>query len=138
MSIRDNPAFKNLIYKKTVELGDLYFFEKMVVSELHEGVHVNFENFSEARIEIEHFYGQRHFGFIANRIQPYSITLTDANLYNDIFKNLRAYATVTYTELASKVVEVENYFFKFNKRNFKDLDEAIDWVQEELQKKTAY
>jgi hypothetical protein len=58
-------------------------------------------------------------------------------LFNDTFKNLKAYATVTYTDMASKVSEIENYFFSFNKQDFNDLEDAIQWVKHNLEETTA-
>ncbi|MEM5566325.1 hypothetical protein WNY78_14480 [Psychroserpens sp. AS72] len=137
MSIVDCPYNEEPILKKTIDLGDLYFFKKFVVCEFNEGVNINFENFNEAKIEIEKQYGNTSFGFISNRIHSYSILVTDAPIFNKTFKNVKAYATVTYSDLASKVFEIENHFFKFNRRNFDNLENAIQWVEHNLKETAA-
>lgn len=137
MSIADSPYYEKLIFKKTIDLGDLYFFKNFLVCEFNEGININFDNFNEAKTEIEKRFGNMEFGFISNRIHSYSILVTDAPIFNEIFKNLKAYATVTYSELASKVFEVENHFFKFNRRNFNNLQEAIQWVEYNLKEKST-
>jgi hypothetical protein len=134
MSIVDCPYYEKLIHKKTIALGELYFFEKFLVCEFNEGVDIDFLNFNEAKIEINKQFGTNDFGFIGNRIHSYSIIITDAPLFNEEFKNLKAYATITYSKLASKVFEIENHFFNFNRKNFSDLGEAIQWVEKNLKK----
>jgi hypothetical protein len=137
MSIVDSPCYTKLVYKKTIALGDLYFFKNFLVCEFIEGLDINFDNFGETKTEIDKHFGTQDFGLIGNRLQSYSITLTDAPLFNDTFKNLKAYATVTYTDMASKVSEIENYFFSFNKQDFNDLEDAIQWVKHNLEETTA-
>ena len=58
--------------------------------------------------------------FIANRIHSYSIVITDAPLFNKTFKNLKAYATITYSTFSSKVFEMENHFFNFRGKTHKE------------------
>ncbi|MBR9846336.1 MAG: hypothetical protein GYB35_09615 [Algicola sp.] len=132
MSITDFPIYENLLYKKTINLGILYFFETYLVAEFNEGVNINYENFNEAEAAIKKQYPDANFGFISNRIHSYSIVITDATKFNNAFNNLSAYATVTYSSFASKVFEMENHFFKFNRKNFSELSDAIDWVEDAL------
>ncbi|WP_431134480.1 hypothetical protein [Psychroserpens mesophilus] len=129
MSISDTNYKDQLIRLEVVDLGKLYFFKDFLVAEFNEGVTISFDNFDVVRFLIKTHYKDEDFGFIANRIHSYSIAINDAPLFNSTFKNLKAYATVTYTSFASKVFEMENYFFKFNRQNFKELDSAIDWVK---------
>ena len=132
MSIIDSPIHNKLLFKKTITLGNLYFFETYLIAEFNEGVIINFDNFNEAQLAIKEHYNNAAFGFISNRIHSYSIVITDAPKFNTTFNNLKAYATVTYSSFASKVFEMENHFFEFNRKNFDDLSNAIIWVEESL------
>ncbi|WP_040249394.1 hypothetical protein [Psychroserpens mesophilus] len=132
MSIIDSPIYNKLLFKKTITLGNLYFFETYLIAEFNEGVIINFDNFNEAQLAIKEHYNNAAFGFISNRIHSYSIVITDAPKFNTTFNNLKAYATVTYSSFASKVFEMENHFFEFNRKNFDDLSNAIIWVEESL------
>ena len=132
MFIIDAPIYKSLLFKKTIALGNLYFFETFLVAEFNEGVNIDYDNFKEAAAAIKNQYGSKDFGFISNRIHSFSIVITDASKFNETFKNLKAYATVTYSSFASKVFEMENHFFNFNRKNFNDLSEAITWVEDSL------
>ncbi|MEH6536114.1 MAG: hypothetical protein V7719_06960 [Psychroserpens sp.] len=133
MSIVDYSYYDKLIRQETISLGKLYFFEHFLLAEFNEGVNIGFDNFNEVKVAIEKQYGNSDFGFIANRIHSYSIIITDAPLFNEAFKNLKAYATITYSSFASKIFEMENHFFNFNRRNFSDLDEALNWVEKNLE-----
>ncbi|MFC0604406.1 hypothetical protein [Winogradskyella pulchriflava] len=115
-------------------IGDLYFFKDFFIAELNEGINITFENFYEASILIKKYYEDRPFGFISNRKNSYSIDVNDANLYQEAFPNLKAYAIVVYSSLSERIYEIENHFFKFNRKAFKTLDEAIDWVEGILSK----
>ncbi|MBU3821469.1 hypothetical protein KO566_05305 [Flavobacteriaceae bacterium XHP0103] len=132
MSIKESPIYKKVKTHEKVDIGDLYFFDNYVIGEFKEGISVDFKQFSQCTKLISAFYGNAGFGFIANRVNSYSIVLTDAHLFNDYFKNLKAYATVSYIAFSEKITEVENHFFNFNKRDFGSLVEAITWVEETL------
>lgn len=93
-----------------------------------------FENFEQCEALISEHFGGKEFAFISNRINSYSIILTDAPLLNEKYKNLKAYATVAYTALGERVFEVESHFFNFNKEIFDKLTDAVEWVENVLKK----
>jgi len=131
MSITDTPLYQHVISHKTIKLGNLFFFENYVVAEFNEGVEINYKNFDAVRELIKEHFGNDHFGLISNRINSYSIVITDAPLFNQC-ESLKAYATVTYSLFAERVFNVENYFLKFNKQNFNSLTDAKNWVENTL------
>ena len=109
-------------------------FRLTFIAEFNEGVNIDYNNFDECKTQIENFFRNKDFGFVSNRINSYSLVLTDAPLFNNAFKNLKAYATVTYSAFAEKMFDVENHFFKFNKQNFTSLYDATTWVENTLKK----
>ena len=115
-----------------VKLGKVYLFENYLVIEFNEGVHIKFDDFSEITELVKIHYKNEPFGFISNRINSYSIDLNDADLYNKAFPNLKAYAVVVYKPLTEAVFEIEDHFFKFNRRVFKNLLDAIEWLEKVL------
>lgn len=112
-----------------VNLGNIYLFEDFFVGEFDEGVDINFSNFSDISEIVKAYFENRPFGFISNRVNSYSLNLHDAELFNASFPNLKAYAVVVYNSLTEKVFEIENHFFKFNRKAFTDIDESISWVK---------
>ena len=115
-----------------VELGELRFNHSYMVAVFDEGVDLNFENFGEITNIIKTHFGDRPFGFISNRINSYSINLSDANKFNKLFNNLKAYAVVAHNPITEKVFEIEDHFFKFNRKSFRNINDAIDWVENTL------
>ena len=125
-----NSQLKNKNCKRVkVELGAIYLFDNYVITNFNEGVDINFDNFYDAGITIkDHFYG-RPFGYIANRLNSYSINLNDATIFNKEFPNLKAYAVVVYNSMTERVFEIENHFFETERNTFKSLESAVDWVK---------
>lgn len=132
MSIIETALYQDITNYKTVSLGQLFFFKNYMVAEFNEGVEINYENFEEVRELMHEHFGDENFGFISNRINSYSIVITDAPRFNEC-QTLKAYATVTYSLFAEKVFNVENYFFNFNKQNFHSLIKAQSWIEETLE-----
>lgn len=114
------------------EIGDLYLFADYVITDFKEGVDINYANFYEAGLEIRNHFMDKPFGYIANRDNSYSINLNDVTIFNKAFPNLKAYAIVTYNTLTEKVFEIENHFFTSNRKSFKDINNAIEWVEDIL------
>ena len=129
----NNPCLNNKDYTLlNVKLGSVYLFDNYVITHFNEGVDINYDNFREVGLAIKNHFKEKPFGYIANRENSYSINLNDANLFNDAFPNLKAYAIVVYNSLTQRIFEIENHFFKFKREAFKDLENAIDWVEESL------
>lgn len=132
MLVAESPFIKQKIHLEKTNLGLLYFFKNYVIAEFDEGLIIDFISFEQCFTLIKKYFGEQDFGFISNRINSYSIVITEAYLFNKAFPNAKAYATVTYNFFTEKSFEVENYFFKFNKRNFLSLAEAVSWVEDTL------
>lgn len=135
MSIIETALYQDIVSHKITSLGHLFFFKNYLVVEFNEGVEINYRNFEEVRNLIHDHFGDQNFGLISNRINSYSIVITDAPQFNEC-ETLKAYATVTYSLFAEKVFNVENYFFDFNKKNFHSLAEAKAWVEDTLRRNT--
>lgn len=131
MSITETALYQNVKSHKTTSLGNLFFFENYVIAEFYEGVEINYNNFETVKELIKEQFGNESFGLISNRINSYSIVITDAPLFNQC-ESLKAYATVTYSLFAERVFNIENYFFKFNKQNFNSLTDAKVWIENTL------
>ena len=132
MSITEFENAPELVDFHEVKLGILYFFERFFVGEFNEGVNINYDNFMESANLVNAHFTDRNFGFIANRINSYSINLGDANKFNTIFPNLKAYAVVCNALFAKGIFEVENQFFSYNRKIFKGIGEAIVWIENTL------
>lgn len=120
------------VYK--LKLGTIYLYQNFLLAEFNEGADITFKNFDELAFLIKTHFEDRPFGFIANRINSYSINLNDAKVFNETFKNLKAYAIIVYSNLTERIIEIESHFFKFNRKVFKDFENAIVWIEDSLAK----
>ncbi|WP_067146228.1 hypothetical protein [Pseudotamlana agarivorans] len=134
MLVAKSPLITHHIKIEKTNLGDLYFFKNYVIAEFYEGVEIDYLSFEQCQNLIKKYFGENDFGFISNRINSYSVVITEAYLFNKAFPNAKAYATVSYNVFTQKSFEVESHFFKFNKRNFLSLTEAVSWVENTLKK----
>ena len=118
----------------TVSLGDLYFFENYLVTEFNEGENVTFKNFKEVSEAIKEHYGNSPIGFIANRVNSYSIDLSDHKLLNNGLTNIKAYAVIVHKPMSKQIFEIENHFFNVNgspsnRKSFSNIKDAMEWVE---------
>ncbi|MGJ8550350.1 hypothetical protein [Winogradskyella wichelsiae] len=130
-----NPNIINKTYTiHNIKLGKVYVYNNFMVTEFKEGADINFKNFDELSLIIEKNYKDEPFGFIANRLNSYSINVNDAKKFNEKFTQLKAYAIITYSELTERIIEIESHFFKFNRKIFSDFESAILWIENTLSK----
>jgi len=132
------PQENHRSYKTyTLKVGKLFLYEDFIITEFNEGVELNFESFNEVAEIILLTYRDRPFGFIANRTNPYSIKLKDVFACNKAYKNLKAYAIITYSEVTEDIIEIEDQFFNFNRKAFYDFENAITWIEKTIEKETS-
>lgn len=134
MKLIDSQIDSKIIATYTISIGKIYIFKNYVVAEYNEGLHLTFDDYGDVINIIDMHFGDKQFGFIANRINSYSLHLTDAPKYHKAFPNLYAYAVVYYTTLTRQNVELEKRFYHFNRESFSELSSAIDWIKLELSK----
>lgn len=125
----------NLKNKTTYKItnGLVYFFEHYYVTEINEGVALNYEN-SKDLIELVdiHFGDGRPFGVISNRVNSFAIDLLDSDKFKKKHNNAIGKAIVSYSETTTKFINLENYFCEFNRKSFDCLIKAENWITEQL------
>ena len=130
MRFENSEYAKQLAYKKEeFNFGTFYITRHFVISELNEGVHVDF---SIAVDIIDRFnkYLKKDMkiGYIANRYNSYSFNPQIwAELSNE-YDFLVATAIVSYSDLNHLNATLEKQFFKKSLKRCKSLDEAINWM----------
>ena len=130
MKFENSPLSKTLhFHKQEMPFGDFYFFETFIISEIYEGVHLDWAKIEKMLVELIKYYGvNTKIGFISNRVNSYSADPQYwMKISEDIFK-LDGTAFVCYNERAELNSNVEKHFSDLNIVNFSDLDEAITWI----------
>lgn len=125
----DIPLTTDNLEKKDFKIGTLYFNNKYVLTHFNEGIDINYNNFKEVGNFIKSYFNGKEFGYIANRANSYSINLEDAKIFNESFPNLKAYAIVAHSTFTEKIFEIENHFFQHNRKAFKNVEDAVKWVE---------
>ncbi|MEY8849158.1 hypothetical protein AB9K26_10090 [Psychroserpens sp. XS_ASV72] len=120
------------LQKKEFNIGSIFFNDTYVITNFSEGIDINHNNFESVGNYIKSHFNGRDFGYIANRENSYSINITQANIFNEAFPNLKAYAVVAYNLITERVFEIEDRFFEFNRKSFRSLDSAVEWVEKTL------
>ncbi len=125
-----NPG-KAIVRTYHLDIGAVHFYEHMVVTEMKEGIFLDFDR-SAALFELgKQFFGDTvPFVYISNRMHSYSIDPTAHFKSVALFPNLKGYATVVYDEMNRRVAELEQAFIKGKKaRIFTNLGEALRWSE---------
>ena len=129
----ENSKYSNLIdYKKVVfPFGNVYITKQFIVSELNEGIHVDFTMVSELIGEFsEDISNDIRIGYIANRLNSYSFEPQLWLDFNNDYDFLVASAVVTYSDFGYLNSSLEKHFFKKSLKRCHSLDEAIAWMME--------
>lgn len=124
---------------KTIEtdFAKLNFYERFVITEMNEGIDLD-ENIVDVMIHFAvDFYGDKPFGYISNRIHSYSVNPV---IYFKIskIKNLAAFAVVSTRMIVSYNVKIEKAFITKPFELFDNLDEAVNWVTQLVNKHQDY
>lgn len=119
-----------MIKKIELDFGVISVYDRILISELHEGVLLNVENNRQIlNIGCEEFKTE-NFGYISHRINSYAV---DPMVYRESaeLEQLKAIAVVSKNDMALKSAELEKKFY--TNRNsfaiFKSLEEATAWIK---------
>lgn len=132
MTKSDKAPSNDLKKKYSLDIGTFYFYEKYIVGEFKEGILVTIDNFKKVhKLALEH-YNNEPYGYISNRINSYTINVLNFINHEEIFQKLIAYAIVSYNNITTSTVNYENYYFNTHRKQFKNLNEATLWVENEV------
>lgn len=115
------------------KIGDFYFFKDFIIAEFKEESHVSFAQFEDIMEMGKEKYNSKPVGFISNRINSYSVNLIDMFENSNFSNYLSAYAIVSYSEVTTKVLDLEDHYFSIPRKRFNNLIEAANWIQDELE-----
>jgi len=128
MSYKTN---KKLIKKYILDIGTFFFYENFIISEINEGISMNFDKATKLfSIGKKHYGNHIPFVYISNRINSYSFEPTSHFKSVELFSNLKGFAVVTYDPINSKIAGLEQAFINVPTKLFDNVDDAINWVNE--------
>ena len=130
MKFEDSKYSKRFAYKKEVfPFGTLYLTKYFIVSELNEGVHVDYTIAGEIISRCSKYVHKGDkISYIANRYNSYSFNPQIWVDFNNEYDFLIATAIVSYSNYSHLNASLEKQFFSKSLKRCKSLDEAINWV----------
>ena len=124
-----HPLTDKLIGTMELDIGLFRFYPNLVISEMKEGVVVNFDNCLPIFIKGLEFYTQdTPLIYISNRINSYSFDPTLHLEAKTIYSNLKGYAVVVYDEMNYRIALLEQNFMDCPVHIFHSLEEAKIWA----------
>jgi len=115
--------------KVSFNFGEINIFKNFVIAIMNEGVTVRPEYNIHLEEVANKYFANRPFGYITYRKNSYSV---DPMVYLKTTKieNLVAFAVVATDGQKVSNIEIEKIFFKKPFKNFTNLDDAKDWVND--------
>jgi len=133
MTIKETPLASSAISTIKTKFGNLYFFDKFLITEIFEGMIIGKKEFLELFSLCTDYYGsEKSFGLISHRLYPYSVNLFELIPISDKFNSVVANAVVAYTDISLKNFELEKQLLNFKGKFFNNLDSAISWIKKEV------
>jgi hypothetical protein len=127
----ENSTYFNLLSNSKIEFsfGTFFFLDKIIISELHEGIHFDWDKIEQViSAAAEHYGDNFKVAFISNRINSYSI---EPQLWLDFYKDYQfivASAIVAYNDFNYKNASLEKHFSKNSIKRCESLKVAIEWI----------
>ncbi|MDN3492090.1 hypothetical protein [Winogradskyella bathintestinalis] len=130
MTFENSKYSKRFAYTKEVfSFGILYATKYFVVSELNEGIHVDYDIASEI---ISRFSSKINddtkIVYVANRFNSYSSNPQLWVDFNNDYDFLIASAIVSYSDFSYLNASLEKQFFNKSLKRCNSLDEALEWA----------
>lgn len=119
-----------MIKEFDLKFGTVKIYDRILVSELNEGILFDVESNRKLLKIGEEEFGGEDYGYISNRKASYAV---DPMVYRESaeHKNLKAIAVITSSERGFRSAKVERSFYK-NKNSFgifTSFEEAAEWIR---------
>jgi len=130
MKLVSSKLCDNVIEIHHLKIGTFYFFDNLVIAEIHEGIHIDFKSSQEFfRIAKVFFSNEKPFGFISNRINNFSVSPLDFANYNLKLENIKAFCAITYGNYYDKMnIEIEKRFYTEPFYSTNEIEDAVNWT----------
>lgn len=132
--VKELDFFKNIRQIREFNFGVFYYFDGLVISEMKEGVVLEWEMAELAVEAAQEVFGENQpIVYISNRINSYSV---DPLNWVKFYKNrhqLAHYAVVGRTQGSFASIVLERMFFKNSIVQFQNLDDALLWALSKLE-----
>ena len=122
-------TLQTMIDKIELDFGVIYIYDKILVSELKEGVLLDVENNRKILQIGREAFAQEAFGYISNRIHSYAV---NPMVYRESAEDpqLKAIAVVSASQMGRNSARLEQKFYTDKNcfQIFDSLDAAMTWI----------
>lgn len=133
--VTDLDFFKNIREIREFEFGIFYYFEGLVISEMKEGVTLNWNMAQKAVAAAHEIFGEdKPLAYISNRINKYYVVPSDWAKFYKHRHQLSFYSVVGNTKGSFASLVLERMFFQNSIKQFSDLEEAVEWSLAKIEK----
>lgn len=131
VSIKETHYYDSVLKEFNYDFADIFVFDGFIVSEVREGVTVNWENHMRKMTnDVCDFIGSNgsdHI-YISHRINSYSVMPGDWLKFFKHRFSLKDYGVIGYTQSSNLNTVIENLFFNKKIKRFNNLETAIQWA----------
>ncbi len=127
----ENSTYSSTLkyYKLELPFGNFYFCEKLIISELHTGLHLDWCKVELLVKEIIDFYGNNaQLDFISNRVNSYSLD-PQSWIKIEQYNIIKSSVIVYYNHMMYMNATLEKRFSRIKIHPCLSLDEAMEWIQ---------
>lgn len=120
---------------ETLELpyGNFYFLDRLVITEVKEGVTFTLEKAWPVITFAENLYGKNvEIGYISNRVNHYAVKPRDWIRFFKENNCVKAVGLVSYTPVGLTNILFEKVFIPTATKRFSSLDHAIAWTRSRI------
>nr|WP_298793011.1 hypothetical protein [uncultured Allomuricauda sp.] len=133
--VTDIDLFKRIREIREFEFGKFYFFDNLVISEMKEGVTLNWNMAKKAIDAAYEVIGKdKPIAYISNRINKYYVVPSDWAKFYKHRHQLSFYSVVGNTKGSFASLVLERMFFQNSIKQFSDLEEAVAWSLAKIEK----
>lgn len=113
--------------------GNFYFLDKLVITEIKEGVTFTLEKAWPVITFAENLYGKNvEIGYISNRVNHYAVKPRDWIRFFKENNHVKAVGLVSYTPVGLTNILFEKVFIPTATKRFSSLDKAIAWTRSRI------
>ena len=133
MTLLENTSFYKEAFNEILfPFGTFYLFDTFIVSEIKEGIVMNWEDHGKiVAEEICHLYDTNgaNIVYLSNRIYPYALKPTDWIKYFRLGYKLKGYGIINSNKTAYPNGLLEKLFIPSKVKRFHSLENAIHWAR---------
>ncbi|WP_394748508.1 hypothetical protein [Spongiimicrobium salis] len=130
--LENTPFYKEAFNELTFPFGKFYLFDTFVISEINEGILMNWDDHGKlVAEELSHLYDHNgaNLIYISNRVHAYSVKPADWIKFFRFGYQIKGYGIINYNRKGYPNGLLEKLFIPSKVQRFSSLEKAIQWAR---------